>query len=307
MLLAHFTDVHFTEAPLRVPWRSLLSKRFLGWLNLLLRRRGEFRDAPEVVRAFLEDLERVQPDHILSTGDLTGLALESEFEAARAALEPLLDDPRVTGIPGNHDVYVRSAVRARLYQGAFGAWTRTDVSAEDFPSMISGLYPYPLVRLLGDEAALLCLKDVFPTPLHDSTGAVGAVQIMALGRLLAEEPVAPRTKLLALHCSPCREGGRPDRRLHGLRDWPSLLDVVQRGGVRLVLAGHVHRRFVVPRWGGSEAAVANPGSLTSAHGERAYHLIAVEDGRVRLEARRYDAAARAFAAWPKASGAGWLG
>ena len=86
--IAHFTDVHITEDPRRVPRRALFSKRLLGWGNLRFGGRFEaFRNARAVARAFVADLEEVEPDAVVFTGDVTALALDSELEAARARLE----------------------------------------------------------------------------------------------------------------------------------------------------------------------------------------------------------------------------
>ncbi len=309
MRIAHFTDIHVTERPSRVSWSDLFSKRFLGWANLKLGGRyGHFRDAAEIAGALVKDLEGIRPDHVVSTGDLTGISLPSEFEAARLALQPLLADARVTGIPGNHDVYVRSAVREKLYEAAFGAWTRTDFAPGDFPEETRGVYPYPLVRFLCDEAVLLCLRDVRPNPFHDSSGLVGPLQLRALERLLADPRVARRTKLLGLHYGLCRAAGSPDSHFHGLRDARAVRDIAVRGGIALVLHGHLHGRFVIPRGPLSPVPISNPGSLASRHPRhaRAYHVYTVGGGRIELAARRYDDEARAFVAWPEAPGSGQI-
>jgi 3',5'-cyclic AMP phosphodiesterase CpdA len=250
--LAHFTDIHLSESPWRVPWRALLSKRLVGWLNLaLLGRHAHLRDGAEVTAALIRDLEALRPDHVLFTGDATALALPSEFEGARRALAPLIERGRVTGIPGNHDLYVRSVLRDGLYERLLGAWERSDWPA-----------PPPIVRLLGDEVALLVLKDARPTPLHDSTGLVGEEQLRKLAAILRDQRLSKRTRILALHYGPRRADGRPDRRLHALRDADRLLAVAAAGGVDLVVHGHLHDRFVLGRGQGTPLPIANPGSLT---------------------------------------------
>lgn len=303
--IAHFTDVHVTADPAEIPWRDLVSKRFLGWANLrFFHRHRDFADAPLVLRAFLDDLAAVGPDAIVCTGDLTGLALPGEFAAARQALAPLLDDPRVTGIPGNHDVYVRSAVDLRLYEESFGAWTRTDLAPEDLPPDLRGLYPYPLVRLLGEETVLVALRDVRPNALHDSSGRVGREQMAALDALLAHPRLARPTRILTFHTSLLRADGRRDPWHHRLRDGDELLEIAKRRGVSLLIHGHRHRRFVFPAGQRTPVAMANPGSLTSAHGDRAYHIYVTEAGGrgIAVEARRYDAGTGRFVPWPEASG-----
>jgi 3',5'-cyclic AMP phosphodiesterase CpdA len=306
--LAHFTDIHVTASPREIPWRELLSKRFLGWVNLtVLGRAGAFAEAPQVTRAFVEDVMRVAPDRILATGDFTAISLPCEFTAAREALQPLFEgEADVTAIPGNHDVYVRSALRRRLYEEAFAPWVRTDLEPESFPAELRHLWPYPLVRLFGDEAALVCLRDARPALPHDSSGRAGAEQLRLLASLLADRRVASRTPVLALHYGLRRADGSPDTCFHRLRDAERVLQVAGARGVRLVVHGHLHRRFVLPAGAAGPAAVANPGSLTSRHGDRAYHIYTIDGPRIRLEARRYDPARGEFVPWPDAPGAGAL-
>ncbi|MGQ9591977.1 MAG: metallophosphoesterase family protein [Planctomycetota bacterium] len=300
MRIAHFTDVHFTAPPGRLPPGRLFSKRILGWLNVRwFGRYEDFAGVPDVLEAFLRDLDETAPDHILSTGDLTAISLPEEFEAVRAALRGLLERPDVTGIPGNHDVYVRSAVAARLYENAFGAWTRTDLSREDLPERFRELYPYPLVRRLGDSTALIALRDVRPNPLHDSSGRVGELQLEALRHALRDPGLAARRKVLAVHCGVLRRDGSPDRRFHRLRDGARLLQLAAEGGVDLVVHGHIHRRAVVPRGPRAPVPLANPGSLTAARGERAYHVYHFGPEAIRVEVRAFDAGRGRFSSRPE--------
>lgn len=301
--LAHFTDLHITARPGAIPWKYLLGKRCLGWLNLSLGGRADvFADAADVARALVHDLEtHVHPDHIVSTGDFTGLALPGEFAAVRQALAPLLQDERVISIPGNHDVYVPSAVRDRLYEQALGGWTRTDFTVQDLPRELGDLYPYPLVRFLGDEAVLVCLRDVHANPPHDSTGRVGRRQLQALQAVLANPRLAGRFKILALHYGLCRADRSPDTRLHGLRDARELIHLAERGGVGLVLHGHLHGRFLLPAATGWPFVIANPGSVSSRkpHHQRAYHVVTVAGDHLCIQARRYDTGRAEFVAWPE--------
>ncbi len=305
--IAHFTDLHVTEEPSRIPWRMLLSKRFLGWVNLsIFGRYRLFAESVRIGRALVRDLEAVRPDFIVSTGDLTGISLPSEFASAREVLSPILEDPRVTGIPGNHDVYVRSAQREQLYEKSFGAWTRTDLSVDEIPTGFRDIHPYPLLRLLGDEVALFSLRDVRPTRYHDSSGRVGARQIAALDSLFRHPRATGRTKILALHYGLCRADRSPDRRRHGLRDATDLIEVIRRHSVSLVLHGHLHGRFVLEPTALWPFAIANPGSVSSLqpHHSRAYHVLGVDRGHINLEVRRYDRTSECFQPWPEAPGAG---
>lgn len=292
--LAHFTDIHLTAPPRDIPWRALLDKRFAGWLNLkVLGRYRQLADAARVTRAFVDDVGEMAPDHILFTGDATGLSLRSEFEEARGLLAPLLENGRITGIPGNHDVYVRSAVEERLYDTYLGEWERSD--RPDSP---------PIVRLLGKRLALVCLVDSRPVPLHDSSGRIGEEQLRRLADLLEDAVLRTRRRIVALHYGPLRANGRPDTRLHGLRDGRRFLEIVDAAGVDLVVHGHLHGRFLLPRASRRAVTITTPGSLTHIAHDRAYHIYHLRGDDLHLEARRYDEDSQTFVAWPEAPGTG---
>lgn len=296
--IAHFTDIHFTAHPRLIPWRALLSKRLIGWLNLrLFGRLRRLEEAERVTRAFVADLERVAPDHVLFTGDATSLSLPEEFRGARATLAPWLETGRITGLPGNHDVYVRSAVRESLYERHLGDW--------EPPEPPDGAPPR--VRRVGEDA-IICLRDARPTGWHDSSGCIGPEQLRRLREILASPDLGGRWRILALHYAPLVESGEPDSRLHGLRDAPALLDLLRRDDARvdLIVCGHVHRRFTLPASDRCPVPISTPGSLTfsAPTHARAYHVLSLADDGIRLEARRYDPAANIFTTWADAPGAG---
>jgi len=303
--IAHFTDIH-VQKPESLAWKDLLSKRVLGWINLtVLRRRHMFSDAPEVLRALVDDLLSLRPDHIVSTGDFTALSLPAEFEVAGNILRPIVELPNSTGIPGNHDVYVSSAEKEKLYERVFAPWIRTDFSPRDFPEDLRHLHPYPLVRFLDENAVLICLRDVRPNRFHDSSGSVGTAQLRLLRFLLEDRRIAGRTKILALHVGFLRAPGRRDGRFHGLRDSRALIETAASGGVSLIVHGHTHERFVFGRGELTPVPVANPGSLASRKHHRAYHVYTVRPGGViEVEARRLDPASGRFVPWPDAEGTG---
>lgn len=303
--LAHFSDIHVTESPDRIRWRDLLSKRVIGWVNLRFSgRSGALRGALQVTRALVRDLQELEPDHILTTGDHTGLSLPPEFEAAREALGPLLEMTNVTSIPGNHDVYVKSALRERLYEQWFGEWTRSDLAPEDFPAADRDAYPYPLVRLIGEELALLCLRDVRPCAFYDSSGRVPASQLRVLEHILALPRIRTRVKVLALHYGLVRADRSADARLHGLRNARDVLRIASAGGVAMVVHGHLHGRFVHRQGEAVSMAIANPGALAYAGRSMAYHVYAIERDRIEVNARRYIVDRDRFEAWPDAPGSG---
>src|SRR3954447_19814049 len=126
MRIAHFSDLHVLALD-GVPPQRFLNKRFTGWVNLRVKRAHKHR--PAHVRAIAREITRAKVDHVVITGDLTNLALEQEFEATKQLLEDdlQLDAANVTVVPGNHDLYTRGALRARLFTTFFAHYMVSDL------------------------------------------------------------------------------------------------------------------------------------------------------------------------------------
>src|SRR5579883_3286669 len=118
MRIAHFSDLHLLNLDGVRPHR-FLNKRLSGYANIALKR-GHVHKAA-YVRAIAQEVRRQAIDHVCITGDLTNLALETEYELAREVIEKDLglDPSRVTVVPGNHDLYTRGAQRAGRFRVYF--------------------------------------------------------------------------------------------------------------------------------------------------------------------------------------------
>ena len=77
--LAHLSDLHATSA---APRRAseLASKRLLGWLSWMRKRR--FEHMGFVLEALIEDLPASRARHVAISGDLTHIGLPSEIAEA---------------------------------------------------------------------------------------------------------------------------------------------------------------------------------------------------------------------------------
>jgi len=291
MRIAHLSDLHFTSDPRRIPARYLVGKRLIGWANLrLFGRFARFRDAAQVVRAALRDLDALRPDGVVISGDLTGMGLASEYDQARSVLAPLLRRPKVVAIPGNHDIYVERALRDRPFARSFAPWLRTDRPD------LQGPGGFPRVVRLGPGVFSVSVSAARPTAPWDSSGRLGPRQLDALDRALADPALSGQRTLLVVHYGPRRPDGSPDSRRHGLRDAEAFLALARRHGVAAILHGHLHRRFILPRGQGIPVPLLCAGSLTDARRKRSYHLLHLEAGALSVEVRAYDAAADRFRA-----------
>ncbi len=246
MRVMHISDLHFqADIPLRrfpsLGWRRLMAQmeyRVLG-------RRERFMDVPATVQRLLQEADRLKVDHLLVSGDLTALALPEEFEAARAALASW--SGRISIIPGNHDRYTPQSARELLFERAFGKELRSDLPD------LCGEGPYPIVRLLGTDAAVVALSSArVPLAPGIAAGWVGEKQREALAAILADARMKDRAVLVAVHHAPLRQNGQPDRITHGLRDAAAVMAVSAAGGALGLCHGHIHHRYRTP----------GPGNLT---------------------------------------------
>ena len=117
--IIHISDLHFHTYPKN--FHDLKSKRVLGMLNSIFRRARQF--PIDRSKKLVEKISKMKWDHLVISGDLTQLSLESEFSLARETFDPLLkNNSRVTIIPGNHDRYVSETFSDDLFKKYFGVF-----------------------------------------------------------------------------------------------------------------------------------------------------------------------------------------
>ena len=112
---AHISDIHLLDLQGVRPWRYL-NKRLTGRINLALRR-GKKHDGGLFDRATAKMVE-LGAERLVVTGDLTNLALQSEFALVRRKLDALPIPSTV--IPGNHDTYTRGSVASERCEHYLG-------------------------------------------------------------------------------------------------------------------------------------------------------------------------------------------
>jgi len=240
MRVAHISDLHVLAMD-GVGAARFVNKRFTGLLNLKLKREHAHKRAH--LAALLEAIRGGAFDHVIVTGDLTNLALESEFEAVRAMLDAGLGMPSsaITVVPGNHDLYTRGAMKTRRFTSYFEPFIKSDLPEL---SRNMDLGPFPFVRLRG-PLAIVGLTTAVPRPPLVAAGVVGAEQREALSIILDHPEVKKRGLVLCMH-HPLHPPARPHKALmEGLHDAHLMRSLLSntRG---LVLHGHLHRRMQTP-------------------------------------------------------------
>lgn len=298
---AHLSDWHATTLAGMSP-KLFRGKRISGWASWKLKRRHYHQ--PAILEAAHRDVQSLDVDRILVTGDLTHVSLPSEFRRAAGQLRDLGSPDKVFLIPGNHDCYV--PVPAKEGWDHWAAYLRGDPEAyadAEIASLLAPLPPtgeapryedFPTFRLHG-RLATIGLCSAIPTSVFRAGGLLGKTQLARLEALLDLLKSRGLCRVLMIH-HPVAMHGEPERR--ALWDGEALREVLARSGAELVLHGHKHRRLVnwVDGPSGRIPVVGVPSSseVGSQPAKRAqYHVYTVRpeaDGyAVSAEARAYDA------------------
>jgi 3',5'-cyclic AMP phosphodiesterase CpdA len=274
MRILHCSDVHITTPPSEMDFFRRGPRFWMSWYELVVKGRGrEYAQAEATLRQIAREAEGHGVEHVILSGDLTASGLEEEFAGAAAALGALGREPRrCTAIPGNHDCHHPAALREGRFERHFGALLTSDLPQH------ARVGPWPLVRLLGSDAAVIALHDsLLPSIPGVSYGRLGPLQLNGLREALADPKLDGRAVLVVVHHAPRRPDGRRDKLSHGLLDAEALLALLP-GPRFAVLHGHIHHRFHHP------ARVDRPhlfgaGSSTQA-GRAGYWLIDISGGQV---------------------------
>ena len=228
MRIGHFSDVHLLSLK-GSSWIDFLSKRWIGGLNLLSSRARHHR--PEIFDAMVEDFNNGSAlDHLVATGDITNIALESEFAFAREKFDKIeIGASDVTVIPGNHDAYVEAG--REHFEASFADYFASD----------SGWQPngesWPLVRVRGD-LAVIGLSTSLQTPWFTCYGVLGDEQLTRLESFLNDERLTNKFRLVAIHHPPA--GRLAEKKYRGLRDHREFAAIIESAGAELILHGHEH-------------------------------------------------------------------
>jgi 3',5'-cyclic AMP phosphodiesterase CpdA len=292
--IAHVSDLHVL-APTGVALRRVLfNKRLTGYANLVMKRARMYRR--ENLLAVLAAAS-AHADHVVVTGDITNLSLETEYEEARALLDEVARSTEVTVIPGNHDIYLPVTLRDRRFPHHFAGLMQSDLPGLAL-DLAAGRFPF--VKLRG-PVALIGLSSAVPRPPFVSAGILGQEQLDALSRVLGHPEVLRRTPVVMLHHSPFDLPLRLEQLRGGLVDALALrsrLQPLERG---LVLYGHLHiRRHHQLRTGpGALDALCATAAALDHQDDRVragFNLYEIEDdGSIAsLEARVLDPASQRF-------------
>ncbi len=267
MRILHLSDVHVQLDYLKLPLRRFGWRRAVAQLEFLgLGRSRQYLGAERTLERIVKQAQEQKVDHVILTGDITGLALEEEFALAKQALGPLAEDPsRFSIVPGNHDRYTAGAAVGRRFERYFGHLLKSDLPRYTLDS------GFPFVRLVGESLAIIGLDSTRMPPVPGlAFGVLGKEQLAALAALIDAPELRSRALCVLIHHAPLSRAGREDHVLHGLWDTGALLKLLA-GRTASIHHGHIHHRYW-HRATREHPHIFNAGPATC-RGEEGYWLI----------------------------------
>ena len=177
-----------------------------------------------VAEAALASCQRLSPDVLVVSGDLTQRARREQFEAARDYLALFPDIPRMI-IPGNHDVPLYNVAR-RL--------------SDPHSRYREIIHPHLNTVLRVPGAVLVGLDSTSPRTAI-SNGRIRSWQLEFCARAFAEsEPEATRIVVAHHHFAPAPDTLTDARMPMARRAITRFTEL----GVELIMGGHLHRSYI---------------------------------------------------------------
>lgn len=184
---------------------------------------------PSLLERAIAEVNELDPDVVIVSGDLTGDGLRQEYLDAREYVDRI-ECPRKVVIPGNHDSRNVGYVH---FDELFGP-RRTEMHANGVS----------IVAVDSTEPDL-------------DNGVVGRGQYEWIESAFAHEHADLRVFVLHHHLLPIPGTGRERNIVHDAGD---TLECLQRAGVNLVLSGHKHVPYA---WRLEDLFVVNAGTVST--------------------------------------------
>jgi len=228
--IAHISDLHFSKTSLN--FRQFFSKRWLGNLNLLLRRGKHFH--PPLLDTLIEELQKDKVDYVLISGDVSTTSKAEEFQEAKTFVNKLASlGYDVLTLPGNHDQYTRYDYKNQTFYEFF---PHSFSQTEDQFSHLNLKEHKIAVKKLNPHWSIILLDTAVATSLTSSSGEFLPSLEKTLEELLAQIP-KDHHLIIANHF-PLLSEDKPNRLLERREPLKHLIQ--KHSNIKLYLHGHSH-------------------------------------------------------------------
>lgn len=269
--IAHISDLH-CAAPNWDP-TQLLSKRWLGNLNVLFSRKSSFD--PYCISTLIPHFRKEKVQVIAITGDLSSTSHPDEFKMAKELIDSLTEEGfAVYTLPGNHDQYTKHAEKEHLFYNFFSPLYAPDSKFSLKDDKVSSAY-------LGNSWWIMGLDNAYASSLVSANGKFSIEAEQALKQALTEIP-KDHSVILINHFSPFGNVSarkllfRKEDLLAILREFPC---------IKLFLHGHTHRHAIADLRGNNLPIICDAGS-TAFKKTGTWNLIDIKKDQCTIQAYR---------------------
>lgn len=222
---------------------------------------GSPRHDPELLAVAVDEIRSLGPDLVVVVGDLTQEGYPEEFQAARDALRPLLEELTTVVVPGNHDAKNVGYVH---FEDHFGKGE--DGKADRSLQLRRGSYPH---------SATLVAVDSSKPDLAE--GEVGRFRYDWIREQFSDEV---ELGVFALHHHLVSIPGT-GRERNIVWDAGDMLALLEECDVDLVLSGHKHVPHV---WALGQMVLISSGTVSSyrtrGYTRPSYNVVTVDEDHV---------------------------
>lgn len=266
--IAHISDLHFSKISLSP--LQFFSKRWLGNLNLLLRRGKIHKNY--LPFSLLEKVKEKSFTDLLITGDFTTTSFSKEFDIAKRFVSDAREIfPQVHMVPGNHDHYTKSSFKRRDFYKAFPE--KNTSSLGHFTLKEHGVSAHQL----SERWWIVLLDTTEASALPYSTGIFSEETESNLQKLLREIP-SDDAVMLANHF-PFFQNESPRRMMKRGDALEKLL--LKHPNIKLYTHGHTHRRCIADLRKNNLPIIVDSGSLSDAR-RSSWNLIELSANSIKI-------------------------
>ncbi len=207
----------------------------------------------DVFETVISEVNGLNPDTILISGDLTNEGLIKEYEKCKKLISRF-NCKKIIAISGNHDYRNSGYLAFKKY------------------------FPFETVNELGDDVVVVTVGTARP---DRNDGEIGYRQNLWLERTMKK--YKDKVKILAMHHHLV---GIPDTGADRVTviDAGDVLRTLLDTNVDLVLCGHKHRPWI---WNFKDLEIVNAGTVSSdrVRGlfENSYNIITIEDKKIKVD------------------------
>lgn len=165
--------------------------------------------------ALINDVDKLKPDLIIVSGDLTQRARHEQFQDAMRAMHRFQQQKQLI-VPGNHDISLYN-----LFERLFLTFNKYQKWVSKIP-----------VSFENDRVSILGINSV--TPYKPMGGYITQEQLDRVKDYFAHQP-ADNVKIIVMHHNLIRS-----ERHHIINESEKIINVFAKANVNLVLSGHIH-------------------------------------------------------------------